>query len=67
MCLNQHFTYIDNKNNTFIDNLTIAFAGNSIEKVVKKYLSPLSSTFCEQMVGNSFTLTAQKALCNSAE
>lgn len=64
MCLNQHFAYIDKIIRVSIH---VAFAGNSIEKVVKKYLSPLSSTFCEQMVGNSFTLTAQKALCNSAE
>lgn len=36
MCLNQHFAYIDKKKtNTCIDNLTIAFAGNRVEKVVK--------------------------------
>lgn len=35
MCLNQHFAYIDKKTNRCIDNFTIAFAGNRVEKVVK--------------------------------
>lgn len=67
MCLNKHSKNID----CLLINLSIIeFAGISAGKLicfVHRYIHALPSTFRAQMVGNSFTLTAQKALCNSAE
>lgn len=67
MCLNKHSKNID----CILINLSIMeFTGISAGKLkcfVHRYIHALPSTLRAQMVGNSFTLTAQKALCNSAE